>query len=322
MFSTPPSSRRERLVYGARVEPGADPSEPTERLTFMQRRALAALVKHARKRPGEPLDSSDWEAYFEYAAQPGNRAMKRLLHSLPASPRCGFCGAPFGGVGSRLVRPLGFRPSRKNPNLCATCIELAPPGGMTCAVGVLFADLRNFTTRSETMRPEEASALLRRFYAIAEKVLFPEALIDKLIGDEVMALYVPMFVGQMSRTPRRDDVDRQVAAVMLDHSRALLEHVGYGTKDGPEFDVGIGIDFGDAFVGNIGEHVVHDFTAIGDVVNTASRLQAQAAGGEVLVSARVTALLDDPPGELEQLVLKGKQEPVAAHRVRWFADRA
>jgi adenylate cyclase len=137
-----------------------------------------------------------------------------------------------------------------------------------------------------------------------------------------MALCVPMFVGQMSRTARRDDVDGQVAAVMLGHSRALLEHVGYGTKDGPAFDVGIGVDFGEAFVGNIGEHAVHDFTAIGDVVNTASRLQGQAAGGEVLVSARVAAVLDERPGELEQLVLKGKQEPVAARRVRWFADRA
>jgi adenylate cyclase len=96
-----------------------------------------------------------------------------------------MCGAPFAGIGGRLVRPLGYRPSRKNPTLCATCVELAPPGGMTTEVGVLFADLRGFTARSEAITPHEASRLLRRFYAVAEEVLFPKAMIDKLIGDEV-----------------------------------------------------------------------------------------------------------------------------------------
>ena len=116
-----------------------------------------------------------------------------MLRALPSSPRCGICGAPFAGFGSRLVRPLGYRPSRKNPDLCATCVEASPPGGMTTEVGVLFADLRGFTRLSEQSDPEEVSALLRRFYACAERVLFPEAVIDKLIGDEVMALYLPMY---------------------------------------------------------------------------------------------------------------------------------
>ena len=61
-------------------------------------------------------------------------------------------------------------------------------------IGVLFADLRGFTSESESQTPLEVSAKLRRFYACAEKVFFPEALIDKLIGDEVMALYVPPFM--------------------------------------------------------------------------------------------------------------------------------
>ena len=63
---------------------------------------------------------------------------------------------------------------------------------------------------------------------------------------------------------------------------------------------------------------MHDFTAVGDVVNTASRLQGHAAGGEVVLSARLARLLADPVGVPEQVVLKGKQEPVDAHRVRWF----
>src|SRR5687768_5496991 len=159
--------------------------------TFFQRYAMRQLVKAARKRPGEPLSEEDWAAYFTFGTQDSNRRIKRLMRGLPSSPRCGFCGAPFRGFGSRLLRPLGYRPSRKNPNLCDVCVELAPPGGMTTDAGVLFADLRGFTAMTDRSTPREVSALLRRFYAVAEDVLLPKALIDKLIGDEVMALYLP-----------------------------------------------------------------------------------------------------------------------------------
>ena len=64
---------------------------------------------------------------------------------------------------------------------------------------------------------------------------------------------------------------------------------------------------------------MHDFTAVGDVVNTASRLQGHAAAVEVLLSTRLAHLLPEPVGVPEQLVLKGKQEPFDVRRVRWFA---
>jgi adenylate cyclase len=166
---------------------------------------------------------------------------------------------------------------------------------------------------------------LRRFYAHAEKALFPDALIDKLIGDEVMALYLPplMLPAGVADDPAAavdDDVRRHVAHVMLDHARELLESVGYGAPGAPDFEIGIGLDFGEAFVGNIGDTAVHDFTAVGDVVNTASRLQGHAAGGEVIVSARLARFLPAPVGTPEQLVLKGKQEPCEVRRVQWFVD--
>src|SRR5688572_21836522 len=107
-----------------------------EGLRFWQRRALKDLVKYARKRPDEPLTPADWEAYWRFGTQPTSRVMKRVMRTLPSTPRCGYCGAPFGGVGRHLVGPLGYRPSRKNPSICAMCIELAPPGGMTMDVGV------------------------------------------------------------------------------------------------------------------------------------------------------------------------------------------
>jgi len=242
-----------------------------------------------------------------------------MLRSMPSTPRCGFCGAPFEGFGGRLVRPLGYRPSRKNPNLCAVCVEMAPPGGMTGDVGVLFADLRGFTSRSESLTPQETNTLLRTFYRCAEQVLLPEAVIDKLIGDEVMALYIPFFVKQLTKQSEPAS-GNTVATLMLAHAHDLLERIGYGSTDGPSLDVGIGLDFGEAFIGNIGNEAVRDFTAVGDVVNTASRLQAQAASGEVIVSARLAELLDHPPGELEHLELKGKQQPVDAYRVRWSKE--
>src|SRR5437588_7557579 len=124
-------------------------------LTRWQRIALRGLVRATGKRPGQSLESADWAAYFELTRDPGGRMWKRFLHALPSSPRCGVCGAPFAGLGSRLVRPLGYSPSRKNPNICATCVELAPPGGMTMHAGVLFADIRGYTALSEQQDPEE-----------------------------------------------------------------------------------------------------------------------------------------------------------------------
>jgi adenylate cyclase len=292
--------------------------DAADRLTFLQRQALRGMAKAAQKRPGEPLEPQDWGAYLRFMAQPSHRAFKRMLRALPSSPRCGYCGAPFAGVGARLVAPLGFRPSRKNPNLCATCVELTPPGGITLEAGVLFADLRGFTALSEGASPQQASALLRRFYAAAEDVLFPEALIDKLIGDEVMALYLPIFVRPGEPVVHPGPEERKlVAETMLRHARDLLARVGYGSADGPFVEVGIGLDYGEAFVGNIGNHAVHDFTAIGDVVNTAARLQGLARGGEAIVSARLAQHLPEPLGEPEALTAKGKAEPIGAHRVSW-----
>ena len=295
-------------------------SADRDRPTFLQRRALKELVRAARKQPGAALEPEDWAAYWKFGTQPRNRAIRKVLRALPASPRCGYCGAPFHGFGAHLVRPLGYRPSRKNPNLCAVCVELAPPGGMTTEAGVLFADLRGFTALSERLGPAATTAVLRRFYACAEKALFPEALIDKLIGDEVMALYVPALVvtGQDARDDVSNDHRSRVAAIMLDHARDLLARVGYGSAEGPFAELGIGLDYGEVFIGNVGDAAVHDFTAIGDVVNTAARLQSRAAGGEAVVSARVARHLPASLGAAEEMTLKGKADPVLAHRVRWW----
>jgi adenylate cyclase len=278
--------------------------EDPDRLTFWQRGAVRNVRRAARKNSGEPLSPEDWAAYFESRDSTFERTLSGILRALPSSPRCGICGAPFSGIGARLVRPLGYRPSRKNPSICATCVEASPPGGMTTDTGVLFADLRGFTRISEERDPQELSSLLRRFYGCAEDVLLPEALIDKLIGDEVMALYLPIY--------RRFE---EAAPLMLRHARELLRKVGYGDREPPFAEVGIGLDYGEAFVGNVGEGSVRDFTAIGDVVNVASRLQSEARGGEIVASARLVEHLPEIQGERVELSLKNKTEPVAAYRI-------
>src|SRR6186997_831559 len=156
-----------------------DEAPERERLTLWQRLGVREIRRKAGKGPDEPLVAEDWAAAYEAEKGLLPRAVHALWRRLPSSPRCGRCGAPFAGPGRFVVRPLGFRPSRKNPTICATCVEASPPGGTTLYTGVLFADLRGFTSRTETTAAAEVAALLRRFYGCSERVLFPEAIIDK-----------------------------------------------------------------------------------------------------------------------------------------------
>ncbi len=275
--------------------------------TLYQRMAVRKLRRAAGREAGEPLTPEDWQVAWRLHERGLGGMFGAVFRTLPSSPRCAVCGAPFAGPGRWIAGPLGYRPSRKNPTVCGTCVEFSPPGGMTQYTGVLFADLRGFTARFDGADPREASLLLRRFYRCAEDVLFPDAVIDKLIGDEVMALYLPDLKPGMAR----DDVP----ARMLDHARELLRSVGYGSGSEPFVEMGIGIDAGEAFVGNIGQRALYDFTAVGDVVNTASRLQGEAAGGEIVLSRRVADGLPELVGDRVELRLKGKPEPQIAYRV-------
>jgi adenylate cyclase len=224
--------------------------------------------------------------------------MRRVVRLIPRAPRCKLCNVPFAGPG-RIFKLVGYGRSRKNPNMCTACFERAPVGGAELDVGVLFADLRGYTSLVESASPEEAAALLAPFYRAARDVLMRnDAVIDKLVGDEVMALFIPLFIAE-------DPIKK-----MVDAGIELLEQTG-----ALGLEVGAGADFGVAYVGNVGEEEVKDFTALGDVVNTASRLQAQADPGQLIVSESVYALVGDrfPGAALVELNLKGKSEPVVAH---------
>ena len=225
----------------------------------------------------------------------------RVMSHLPRSPRCAICRAPFAGVGGRLMGPMGFSPSRKNPQLCDRCFEMIPMGGHEMEVGVLFADIRGFTSFTENQKPDQVVDLLNRFYGCAVEVLCQHAIVDKLVGDEVMALYLP---GLFDGEPIGD---------MLADAESLLTAAGYGDRD-PWVEVGIGLDYGPAFVGNVGAGEVKDFTAIGDVVNTAARLQGAAASGEIVIAAGLGERLGSDAAHTSprELNLKGKSRPERA----------
>jgi adenylate cyclase len=144
---------------------------------------------------------------------------------------------------------------------------------------------------------------MNRFYAEATKVIVQHGIVDKLIGDEVMGLYFP----PLTKNGRYVDA-------MVNDADALLRAVA-SDSDGPHLAVGVGLAIGPAFVGMVGEGDVRDFTALGDVVNVAARLQAHAEGGQIVMTSEVAEVANVHDGTTVTLELKGKAEPVGARIV-------
>jgi adenylate cyclase len=168
---------------------------------------------------------------------------------------------------------------------------------------VIFADVRGSTSLAEQVGPAEFARLLNRFYAVAMDALIPrQAVVDKMIGDEVMAFFVPAFQKDAPATAEKAAVD-------------ILHGVGYTTGREPWLPVGIGINSGNAYVGKVGTGDVNDFTALGDTVNTAARLQGHAKAGEVVVSEGVFShVANQYPGVPRQDVsVRGKEDSFGVH---------
>ena len=247
-----------------------------------------------------------WEGILrgEHQLAHAHRFGRRAFGLLPSPWRCKFCNAPFKGPVAGIVRWIGYAPSRKNPSICARCIEHAPEGGAIVPLTVLFADVRGYTALSEQLSPTEVPTLVMRFYAAASKALLANGgLLAQIAGDEVMALFVPGLAGD--RYPSR----------AVDGARSLLEAIGYGSSEGNWLDVGVGIATGEEYVGNVGGGGYKDFTAVGDVTNTAARLTATAAAGEVVVDASTFEQLGSsfPNAERRELELTGKSGLVAGY---------
>jgi adenylate cyclase len=196
----------------------------------------------------------------------------------------------------RLV--LKRRPSAKNPNYCDVCETFVRthPGGAEVEISMLFADVRGSTALAEQMRPAEFSRLMNRFFDRASRVVIDsDGVVDKLVGDEVVALYAP--------------------AVGPDHARKAVEAAGDLLRATADLlPVGAGVHTGVAYVGSVGsDSTVADFTALGDPVNVTARLASLAGAGEALISEAAYMASASDLGNLErrELSLKGKEAPFA-----------
>jgi adenylate cyclase len=234
---------------------------------------------------------------------PGLARRRRAFRRLPSPPRCKLCAAPFAGIGGAVLRPAGFKRS-SNPALCGKCLtELRKHGmsGVEIPVTLLFSDVRGSTAMGERMRPTEFHAFLDRFYRLAsEAILAHDGLVDKVVGDEVVAL----FFGGVSGA---NHAAAAVAAAADLSERAARPDA---TPSGP-IPVGTAVHTGEAFVGGSGPGgTIEDFTALGDVVNTTARLASSARAGEVLVSVAAAEAAGSASGERRRVEIRGRLEPI------------
>ena len=166
---------------------------------------------------------------------------------------------------------------------------------------MLFADVRGSTTLAEQMRPTEFSRLMNRFFDSANRVVIDsDGLVDKLVGDEVVALYVP--------------------AVGADHAQKAVAAAGDLLRATADLlPVGAGVHTGVAYVGAVGsDSTVADFTALGDAVNVTARLASVAGAGEALISEAAYTASGSDLGDLErrELSVRGREAPLAVRVLR------
>lgn len=246
-----------------------------------------------------------WRSYLTTGEFDKERRQRNFFRFLPGTPRCKNCYAPFHGIGSPVVRIFwGKHPSNLNPQLCNVCEVFAREyqGGAEIELSMLFADVRGSTSLAESMNPTDFSRLINRFYSTATQVLVnTDALIDKIIGDQVAGMYVPGFAGE-------DHAYRAIEA-----AQSILQATGHGENEEPWIPLGAGVHTGTAFVGSLrSEEGVTDITVLGDAANTAARLSTSAGIGEIVISeaAYQASGMELSGGEKRVLELKGKSEPL------------
>ncbi|MFD3272834.1 CHASE2 domain-containing protein [Paenibacillus dendritiformis] len=184
-------------------------------------------------------------------------------------------------------------------------------GGTRCDITVMFIDIRGFTPLSERLAPEETIQVLNQYlHACADVIFRHQGTLDKFIGDGVMAIF-----GAPYPLERHEEHALQAALSLVRRAELLKQTLG--AKD-IAVQFGIGIQSGEAVVGNIGSEALRlDYTAIGDTVNTAARLESQAKPGQVLVGEETVRRLGSRfnMSEVGPLKLKGKSEPVLVYEL-------
>ena len=222
------------------------------------------------------------------------------------SPECVICGTALAGPLGALFRMLGISRSDRNPNLCNRCNTHVEEGRVV-ELTVLFADLSSFTAMTRQLGPERTHAVVDAFLKSATYALVRHgAFIDKYVGDAVMAFF--------NAPIRYDDHGARAVAAALEieaEMPALSERFGIDLR------AAIGVASGWAHVGRLGSGEGKDYTAIGDVVNLAARLEGQAHGGEVVIDEQVYQQVATkyPNVQPEPVALKGFDEEITAYRL-------
>lgn len=249
-----------------------------------------------------------WRSVFtgEVKKLQRGRAFFKFIAPL-ADVRCRICLAPFEGVAAPLARLMGRGPWHRNPHYCELCETMfrQQRGGAELDIATLFADVRGSTQLASSMRPTEFGALMQRFYLAATKVFrATDAVVDKMVGDEVIGLYFPGLTG--------DDYRRVAAQAALE----LLRVTGHGEGKTPWLSIGIGVHCGEAFVGSLGRAGdSYEFAVLGDTMNVGARLAAAAGPGEILFSESM-ATYADMSSEARTVELKGIAGPAQVRVAR------
>lgn len=186
-------------------------------------------------------------------------------------------------------------------------------GGSKQKATVMFADIRGFTSISETIDPDRVVDILNEYFTRVTDVIFDhDGMIDKYIGDAVMAVFgVPISKGNDAANAVNAAI--QVQRLMQEMNRDAA------ARRWPELRIGIGINTGIVTAGNIGSPRRLDYTVIGDAVNIASRLMSSAAGGQILISGSTVAEIPQMKDmkRLRARRVRGRSEPVITYSVKW-----
>src|SRR2546423_1520025 len=186
-------------------------------------------------------------------------------------------------------------------------------GGVNQTITVLFADIRGFTRLSENANPEKVVQLLNKYFSAMTDIIFAHGgTLDKYLGDGLMALF-----GAPTTTPQ--DAGNALNAAVAMQRRIIGINQELRDEGLPEIGVGMGLHTGEVTVGYIGSERRSEYTAIGDTVNTASRLESNCRGGQILVS-EATAKAARSRYTLtprEPISVKNREQPVPLFEVEW-----
>jgi len=190
-------------------------------------------------------------------------------------------------------------------------------GGITERVTVLFSDIRNFTTISERLDAQEVVEMLNTYFEqICQVVLDEGGTIDKFIGDAIMVQFgAPVHFDDHADRALRTALKMQTVA----NDFKLWMKTRFPNRDIPDFSIGIGIHTGDAVIGNIGSHTRLEYTAIGDTVNAASRIEGQTKELNCVILTSSTTIESAQhqiiTGKSQTVSVKGKEEALELFEV-------